>query len=539
MASEDADLTGRVGRIFRSWQTFLGEGMAPERWSRLHKEARRRYEDLRSFFDPTGPHGMFWMSGDFEAATDNLKPDVTLKAIGQITGPYSDLALASFLPGRVTYYRPMGGRVPPPVQMESGQLMGHPLSFPLLCVINAAAFLVAVDRWVQQGHSEDKNASIRLFYKRWVYTQFLVNGDDILAFIPRSLYPIWQESVNSVGLIPSKGKNFLSRDCCQINSQVFQVVKGSVIRHGYLNQRLVRGVSVKNGDAIASPVEVARELNKVANLVPWTASTWPLAMSRWSDRHWSPIVRGVPVSPNWYLPVHLGGYGLDPRFGPADVRVSTLQRVLAARFSQPESAGKIALYRMTRGVKSLLACKLAQDLGVVRLKFGDYVPLQSEELVRDSSSGWFGRFTYYARAREQAVPMGDRKLAAIISNGDWRIEPMSDDTIIALWKAQLFTNASLPPLTPLPPPVPSSDRRVPLGFLLHQIVFLTRFFQAERSDQDLINYQAELQAEEDYLCYNGARKQRPFPLSLESPLDFVTDFRSLMKAVFQMGLEEF
>ena len=39
----------------------------------------------------------------------------------------------------------------PSVDLYDGQLMGHPLSFPLLCVIKLSVYRTAIDRWVNSA----------------------------------------------------------------------------------------------------------------------------------------------------------------------------------------------------------------------------------------------------------------------------------------------------------------------------------------------------------------------------------------------------
>jgi len=80
-----------------------------------------------------------------------------------------------------------------------GQMMGHILSFPLLCLINKAVSCMALppDRFIR------------------------VNGDDVLfAASPRE-YREWEIHTKNVGLKKSVGKNYYSRDMAMINSEVY------------------------------------------------------------------------------------------------------------------------------------------------------------------------------------------------------------------------------------------------------------------------------------------------------------------------------
>lgn len=465
MKPSDSDLTERIQGIADSWQELLKKEENPEFDSEEEEDPWNRRESFTRFFGKGGSDEPCWMSGDFEAATDQLKKEITLTAASQVGGSYGDLLLLSFAPARVKYSFPLIPKkvLPPPVNQYSGQLMGHPCSFPLLCVANISTFLVALDRWIVDAWNSGDEAvhRHRMRFMGWVRGNVVVNGDDILAFIPPSLYRIWKVVTTEAGLVPSKGKNFFSSDTLQINSQVFRVNAGTVRRVWYLNQRLVTGMSVKNGDTIASPVDTAREFNKVMGGIPWAASCLPMVFSRWPVKTWSPIINGIPVTPNWFLPAHLGGWGADPRFGPDDVRVTPGQRRLAAMFvSKTDSQPAMALYKVLTGTKSIEACRLAERLSLVRFRFGDYVPTEHEELISSADAGWFGRLTYFSRARATNIPMGDVALSRKFFPKNYHAVPMSLEGIAAYWTLQIFTNTALPPVPPFLPPVGLGDRKV-------------------------------------------------------------------------------
>jgi hypothetical protein len=50
-----------------------------------------------------------------------------------------------------------------------------------------------------------------------------VNGDDILFKTDKESYLDWLKDVQSVGFIPSMGKNLFQVDVCQINSELFRI----------------------------------------------------------------------------------------------------------------------------------------------------------------------------------------------------------------------------------------------------------------------------------------------------------------------------
>jgi len=97
---------------------------------------------------------------------------------------------------------------------KEGQLMGSIISFPFLCLANAALCRYAMEI------SEEKNFSV--IDKRidgYTKARLLVNGDDCV--FPGQLgkgFSIWKQVTAFAGLISSVGKTFQSREFLTINS---------------------------------------------------------------------------------------------------------------------------------------------------------------------------------------------------------------------------------------------------------------------------------------------------------------------------------
>jgi len=153
--------------------------------------------------------GQKFVSGDYEAATDNLYLRYTEFAARSM------LESTTFvLPPGLEAYEPLlrrialrslteiavdlgegGGLIP----VKRGQMMGHILSFPLLCLLNRSASCLAIPR-----------------------SRFMrVNGDDVLFPADDKEYSSWKVSTSQVGLKFSLGKNYFSRDLALINSEFF------------------------------------------------------------------------------------------------------------------------------------------------------------------------------------------------------------------------------------------------------------------------------------------------------------------------------
>jgi hypothetical protein len=371
-----------------------------------------------------------WCSVDYEAATDLLKRDATFAVFRPLyDAPLSDLAWAGFFAGRAKY---PDGKV---IDAIEGQLMGHPLSFPMLCVINLAVYHTAIRRWVAEDSSRAK-----LGVRMW--DQVLVNGDDMLFKCSADFYPTFIRTATDAGFKISQGKNYLSPDCCMINSQVYRrtsvhrkVCRGQMKRFGYLNMKLVKGVSLKNGDSEATPTQIGKDLSKMVTLCPWTNCAVPAALGRWKNDWFGPTYH-----PNWYLPVHLGGFGLDPIHAPDTFSVTRSQREFAARFVADP---RMALYR--RKGMNIPTAKLAGGLCHWRMVPGDYVEREGES--RDVDDLWLERLAYAARAHQGAAGVSD-KIFVNHFRPQYRLKPMSELRLLSYWNAQVFA-FSVPPCPPI------------------------------------------------------------------------------------------
>jgi hypothetical protein len=103
-------------------------------------------------------------------------------------------------------------------QQQEGQLMGSIISFPFLCLANAAFCRYAMEI------SESKN--FRIVDREIPYhdlAPLLINGDDcVFKGLKEILYKIWLKIAGYGGLESSVGKTFVSREFLTINSCQFK-----------------------------------------------------------------------------------------------------------------------------------------------------------------------------------------------------------------------------------------------------------------------------------------------------------------------------
>lgn len=191
--------------------------------------------------------GKKFVSGDFSAATDNLKGELSKLVLDFVLSRFRNPDLvyqmrSSFLNSDILYRDCFKAkrelvkiRLPDGSWKEkkrdtlaslygrgsgwlyekagcaaqsNGQLMGHVLSFPILCLVNYLVF-----RLVFRDLGRDA-------------PNVLVNGDDILFCATPTEYQLWKERTTECGLIPSLGKNLFSDRIAQINSVLFKVSTG-------------------------------------------------------------------------------------------------------------------------------------------------------------------------------------------------------------------------------------------------------------------------------------------------------------------------
>jgi hypothetical protein len=166
-------------------------------------------------------------------------------------------------------------------------MMGHILSFPLLCIINRAASCMAVPR----------GSFMR------------INGDDVIFPATKSVYKRWKAATRVVGLEFSLGKNYYSRDLALVNS-VYCVydkmqrrwVKLDIPNVGLLNMPIDRQVDLKNGRQILPWEQLAQLFREFSSFAGKEHYKY-LCMFR----KYYPILRGFPGP--FYGPTEYGALG--------------------------------------------------------------------------------------------------------------------------------------------------------------------------------------------------------------------------------------
>lgn len=160
--------------------------------------------DLKASVEP----GCEWLSIDYSAATDGLSWSYSGRILQEVVGKLSLIdqmrAFSVLGPHNIHYPKDC---VPPGLQ-QNGQLMGSPLSFPILCLANLGVYLLANhERFSALGWDEDQ-----------ILSHVLCNGDDMLYAAPHAIWDRHVQIGRSVGLAMSPGKAYTHTVYSNINS---------------------------------------------------------------------------------------------------------------------------------------------------------------------------------------------------------------------------------------------------------------------------------------------------------------------------------
>lgn len=214
-----------------------------------------------------------WVSGDYSAATDNLKMDVTLTILkamfkgtdletyfmcrNALTGGSIIYDLVKTIPAcrfkelysswsneKGTFMHeilelpcfksrieelekpcgPLTGKFH--IDQRNGQLMGSIISFLLLCIANLSAYRHSIETY------NGCQISLDMLLEHY---PVLINGDDILFKCDRDFYHHWKEIITAYGFKPSPGKNLFHKNICQINSVLYRCFDDVIDEVPYVN----------------------------------------------------------------------------------------------------------------------------------------------------------------------------------------------------------------------------------------------------------------------------------------------------------------
>lgn len=239
------------------------------------------------------------VSGDYSAATDNIFLTYTREAceamlertrfvIPKGSHPSTEAFLRKLCVHSLCHAALDLKGVPDPIPVTRGQMMGHILSFPLLCVINRAASCMAVPR-----------------------SRFMrINGDDVIFPANVKEYRSWKIATRCVGLEFSLGKNYYSNRLALVNSVycTYDKLLGrwrplTIPNVGLLNMPIERQVDLETGRQILPWEQLAQLFREFTSTASTRESSKYLSMFR----KYYPILKNYPGP--LYGPVEYGAFG--------------------------------------------------------------------------------------------------------------------------------------------------------------------------------------------------------------------------------------
>lgn len=158
----------------------------------------------------SGCKGTTWLSFDYESATDNIKTVYVQRAVEILIEKAEGLSEDEERCLRIMSSLRLDG-----VDAASGQPMGSPMSFPLLCLINKTVVDLALSDLLLEG---------KISFKEWTSHRCLINGDDLLTRSTSSgdLASAIERCGKDVGLIVNRSKTMNHPEYAEINSTVFK-----------------------------------------------------------------------------------------------------------------------------------------------------------------------------------------------------------------------------------------------------------------------------------------------------------------------------
>lgn len=152
-----------------------------------------------------------WFSVDYSAATDGLSwkysGAIFRRVISKLPQDVQEKALKVLGPHKLWYPLTVGdSKYEYKGKMTNGQLMGSPLSFPVLCLANLGVYLDVTSE-IQQGWTDKERLN-----------HVLVNGDDMVYAAPPQLWDDHISVAAKVGLEMSVGKAYRHPIYANVNS---------------------------------------------------------------------------------------------------------------------------------------------------------------------------------------------------------------------------------------------------------------------------------------------------------------------------------
>lgn len=191
-------------RVLTPLHNSLYSFLKRRKWLLVGSPTDDRLREMQS-----GCIGNEWLSFDYESATDNIKIAYVQRAIEILIDKGEGLTEDEIACLRVVGNLRLRGQ-----HANTGQPMGSPMSFPILCLVNKTVVDLALTDLLIEG---------KIRFKEWSGHRCLINGDDLLTKGTSSgdLVANITKRGAQVGLKTNKEKTLRSTRYGEINSTVF------------------------------------------------------------------------------------------------------------------------------------------------------------------------------------------------------------------------------------------------------------------------------------------------------------------------------
>lgn len=277
-------------------------------------------------------------------------------------------------------------------KQKRGQLMGGPLSFVVLCLINAGANTYVIEKVLGKRIKIPTSGEL---------VPFLVNGDDYMGPLPPDEYQFWREVLTSIGLEPSVGKNYIHPYFGTINSTLVEFERSTKFEpqtrpariYNHLKLSLAfppkdESVFIKDDTFDWRRISLKSNLERLILDQDARKKDLILYALRKHKKFLSVLPKEIPycVSPS------LGGIGI-PLFDHKQISESHRYRVAYLKTQPPKRGGTLVFPGEVTKVDSLIIEKENQLLDQLGIPWepGTEKPLPKDESVL---SRWFFLFEF-------------------------------------------------------------------------------------------------------------------------------------------------
>lgn len=308
---------------------------------------------------PTQSKG--YVSGDYKAATDNIRWELTETVWDELCNICQFPAAIRLLGQNALTEHIFIGDEGEELIQRSGQLMGSIISFPILCIINAA-----VCRWsmvlTDYPTINGREPTLRQL-------PLLINGDDCAFTVSQRCFETWKRIAEMAGLETSVGKTYYSDKFVNINSTNFVLRTVPVPelfdsyrelqQVPYLNLGLMYGLKRSGGAVGALDTDLdlgsrQRELFRLAgDLIPHEALH--KIFLRRNDSALS-LFRENRIP--FYIPKEYGGVGLQPigDYQPSTLDLKIVRSMINQLGPQPLPLREPAKLVLHQACQEVLRC---------------------------------------------------------------------------------------------------------------------------------------------------------------------------------------